>query len=341
MYKIKQIPEDFIVREKSSVKIGKEGAYSYYLLCKKEKNTLDAVKEIARREGIPEKNIGVAGNKDRQAVTEQIISIKGELKKGIDYNNLSLKLLGKGKEPICLGDLEGNDFEIVIRNIEPNQKAKKITFVENYFDEQRFSAENVKVGRFILEKKFKEAVETIDETEMNKFLEHNKNNYVGALKLKPIRMLRLYINAYQSFLWNETLSELLSLNKETNKIIGEEDYSLGKLRFAVKKTEGEIQLIGFDHHPSEDEKLNRIISKLMEREKIAPEDFVIRQIPELTLEGEMRKACVDVQMLKIGKMDDDELNKGMKKVKVKFFLGKGSYATMAVRKMMIKGDKIQ
>ena len=46
MYKLKVKPEDFIVREKSNVKMKDQGRFSYFKLTKKNRNTLDVVKEI-------------------------------------------------------------------------------------------------------------------------------------------------------------------------------------------------------------------------------------------------------------------------------------------------------
>ena len=52
------------------------------------------------------------------------------------------------------------------------------------------------------------------------------------------------------------------------------------------------------------------------------------------------KIFADVSELSIGKLEDDELNKGMKKVRVKFTLGKGSYATIVIKEMF-GGDEIK
>ena len=74
MYKIKQIPEDFIVKEINDIILNNDGKYSYFLLKKKNYNTLNAIKAIAKKLKINEKDIGFAGNKDKEAVTKQTIS---------------------------------------------------------------------------------------------------------------------------------------------------------------------------------------------------------------------------------------------------------------------------
>ena len=73
--KIKENPEDFVVKEISNVKLDK-GDYSIFRLKKKNYTTERAVQTIANALKIDRKRIGYAGNKDKVAVTEQNISIK-------------------------------------------------------------------------------------------------------------------------------------------------------------------------------------------------------------------------------------------------------------------------
>src|SRR3989338_6162306 len=98
MCKIKQIPEDFIVKEINDIKFDDNGIYSYFLLKKRNYNTLRAIKIISEKLKIPEKNIGFAGSKDKNAVTEQIISIKNGNKniENIGFRDIELKVIGKG-----------------------------------------------------------------------------------------------------------------------------------------------------------------------------------------------------------------------------------------------------
>jgi len=106
MYKIKQQPSDFKVVELSNIKIGETGKYTYFLLKKKDYNTLFAIEMIANKLRIPLKRFGFAGNKDKKAITTQMCSVErvSESKlKSIDLKNISLEFKGKGDEPICLG----------------------------------------------------------------------------------------------------------------------------------------------------------------------------------------------------------------------------------------------
>ena len=57
MYKLKQIPSDFIVKEIFDHQETK-GKYYYFLLTKENRNTLDVIKEIARKLNLKTKDIG-------------------------------------------------------------------------------------------------------------------------------------------------------------------------------------------------------------------------------------------------------------------------------------------
>jgi len=210
MYTIKQLPEDFIVKEVSNVRIGEKGPFSYYLLKKRNRNTMDAVNLLSKKLRINKKFIGFAGNKDKKAVTEQIISIKKCNIKNLKQKDLEITLLGKGDERINLGDLEGNEFIITVRNLE-KERELKINKIINYFDEQRFGKDsnNIRIGKALIKKDFKKAIELVDNREINEYLKKNKNDFVNALRIVNTKLLRLYVHSYQSYLWNIAVEQAM------------------------------------------------------------------------------------------------------------------------------------
>jgi len=332
MYILKQKPEDFVVTEVSNVNVLGQGKFIYLLLKKTNRNTLDCVREIARQLGLKEKDIGFAGSKDKNAVTSQLISIKNVSKdkiSKINVDNCELKVLGFGNKPISLGDLEGNKFEIVVRDLD-DFRVQETNFVANYFDEQRFSVHNVDIGRHLVRKEFKEAVQLMDDTRSDEHLSKHEKDFIGAMKKLPKRLLFMYVHAYQSYLWNETLAEYLRKNCSVSK---EVSYSLGKFVFVSEKKDFKVPLIGFNDSLVTEE-IKEIINQIMKKENLKHLDFVIKQIPELSMEGDLREAFVDVEDLKVGKTEKDKLNFGKKKIKVSFSLRKGSYATIVIRKLL-------
>ena len=316
VYKIKQLPEDFFVEEISNVVPAKLGEFTYFLLIKRNYTTEDAIQRLARHFNIKRKFFGYAGNKDKKAVTKQLCSVKGKIG-NVKLKDLGVEVFGRSDKPISLGDLEGNRFEIVVRDID--ELPKRIERVTNFFDTQRFGIKrnNHLIGKFILKKDFKRAVGLVIEGEKKReILDHlanYPNDYVGALRLIPRKILRMYINAYQSHVWNECVKEYIKVSKE-------QDYSV------------ELPIVGFGTELYDDD-IGRIIKIILKRDGIALKDFVIREIPELSSEGYLRRVFVEVRDLKIGKLEDDELNKGMKRVKICFSLPKGSYATLVIREM--------
>ncbi len=74
--KLRSVPEDFVVEEIPFPEKG--GTTGPYLICRLTKTNWElqhAIKEIAKRLGISHRRIGWAGTKDRNAVTQQMISI--------------------------------------------------------------------------------------------------------------------------------------------------------------------------------------------------------------------------------------------------------------------------
>lgn len=334
MYTLKTIPEDFVVREISTVTFNDIGKYLYFLLRKKNWNTLDAIQKIALILGVSEKDIGFAGTKDRNAVTEQVCSVHGVKKEkleAIKLQDVTITFRGYGSKPITLGDLKGNQFEIVIRNFDG--VVERISGIPNYFDEQRFSQQNVIIGRNIVKKDFKSVVALIQNLIMEQRLREHPHDYIGALKILPMRLLKLYVNAYQSYLWNETVARYLSRHYT---VVKKEKYSLGELVF-VKEDDMSLRcpLIGFDEEIVDkvERVMRDIIRQIMNEENITFRDFIIPQFPELSTEGEMRAMFTHVHDLIIGEMEDDELHQGKKKVRVAFWLEKGSYATMVIKRI--------
>lgn len=287
MYKIKEKPEDFIVKEKSNVEIKENGNYTYFLLKKTNYNTSNALDKIATALYIPLKKFGYAGNKDKKAITEQLCSVKDVSPEKIDkivLTDIEIKTVGKSNEPICLGCLEGNFFEIVVYS--DKEPIKTSRFV-NYFGPQRFGINNVEIGKAIVHKDFKKLNELLDCEDGITFLSSDNK-----------KISRIYVHAYQSYIWNECVKRLIG--KDVDK----------------------VPIIGFGTEFDNDE-VKIVCKEVMKDENITKRDFIIRQIPELSSEGDVRNVYCDVKDLEIKKLEEN-------KYLINFFLPKGCYATVFI-----------
>lgn len=305
MYVIKHVPEDFAVTELSEVKDEGDGKFSIFRLKKRDLTTYEAVSRLAKFWRVNIGDISCAGNKDRQGVTSQVCSVKGlkkEIVESIDDSMMSAEFLGRRKEPVHTGELVGNKFCLVVRNIDsiPVIKARFV----NLFGEQRFSKRNAAIGRAIVKRDFKDAARMImDDTpslapKMKVLVD--KNDFIGALRLVQRKLLLLFVHAYQSELWNKV----------------------------AESSKSDVwPLVGFDTV------IDDSIRDVLREEGITPRDFVIKEFPEVSCEGGQRKVFAEAAGVKFSDLSDDEFFPDKKKFTIEFMLPKGSYATEFIRQL--------
>jgi tRNA pseudouridine13 synthase len=310
--KLKQVPEDFVVREVSAITPGSEGRFTYFTLRKRNYNTLRALQAVAQAVRTPVSWFGCAGNKDKVAITEQVCSVESvspESLRSLALKDIQLTPLGKGDRPVSIGNLNENKFDIIVRDIDA-LPAQKTRFV-NLFGEQRFSTYNAAIGKAIIKRDFKQAVTLILASQseaahrINEALAAQPKNYLNALKQLPFKIVKLYVHAYQSLLWNEQALAYAKAHNENAK----------------------LPIVGFGTEPSPE--LNAVLL----REGVTTRDFVIKEFPDLSSEGTERDVFAEARELFIGKLEDDELTPGRKKVKLTFALPPGSYATEFVKQL--------
>jgi len=211
-YLLKSIPEDFLVTELLTPTFKENGKFIYCRLWKRNVEMLTAILQIAKALGIPQHFIGTAGNKDKQAITSQIISIPArceERLKSLLIPNIELTVLGKGNEPIYLGRNDGNEFTIVARKIQ--QPPKHVTRVLNYFGPQRFGTSTATIGKLIITGNMKEAVSLLSQErgaagpQLKQLQEKLSHDPAAQLRSLPKKLLKLYVHSYQSLIWNTWL----------------------------------------------------------------------------------------------------------------------------------------
>lgn len=332
MYLLKETAEDFIVEEHLGTAFQKEGPFACFLLQKKQMTTQDAILQIARFLQIPAKEIGYCGNKDKHAKTSQHISIRRRLRPRLEqkhFARFSVRFIGYLAEQLSLGSHQANRFCITVRNLEPVQEMHAVSSLPNYFGEQRFSTGNAQVGKLLAKKDYQQAAALLAKTEQQILasLLQEPHNPVKALQSIPLHQLMLYVHAYQSLLFNRMLTDALRHAGECKTV----HTSFGELAFPLEEGKPfRLALIGFDSDSSEN-----TLRNLMKQEQISPRNFINRQFPCLTCEEQMRDALVPLQNLKIEVPEPDEQHAGKRKQTVEFTLQKGSFATIAIRTLLL------
>lgn len=158
-------PEDFRVEELPLYETSGEGEHAMLFIEKRDITTPRLVEVLSQSLGISDREIGVAGRKDRFAVTRQFVTVPARSLESLDPEQVTEQLqlgdqLGPGesirvltadrhRNKLKTGHLAGNRFEIVLRDVsvsegEPFEVAQETCrqidrsgFV-NYFGEQRF-----------------------------------------------------------------------------------------------------------------------------------------------------------------------------------------------------------
>jgi len=338
---IKHTPEDFIVEEIPIKDWDDAGPFAVFKLKKTGLNTEHAIEIIAKKFHIPSSIIKYAGAKDRNAQTTQYVSIPTvnitveHIK--INEDNISLEHVGYSDEPLSLGMLKGNRFFITVR--EPSKKelealkSKTIDnfIVPNYFDEQRFSSNNYRLGLCMIKKDYKKALEYLKESNsiytdnIDLYLMAHPNDYIGMLRKIPRKTLLMFIHALQSYIYNEALARILLEHAEKEKIKHYiVDYSEGKFVFYKNPKDYEkidatsLELIGFNT-----ETMHHHIKSLMNDLSLTQREFIIRALPELSVEGTTRECFVNADNLNVRVLSEHVI--------LEFELSKGSYATIVVK----------
>ena len=140
---------DFVVKEELGYDMSGDGEFVAVKVRKTDCNTLFVGEQLAKFAGISARNMSYAGLKDRKAVTEQWLSLQMPGQPTPDFSQFSLEGVEildvtRHQRKIRIGSLQGNHFEILLRNAEETDELKvRLDFLAkngfpNYFTEQRF-----------------------------------------------------------------------------------------------------------------------------------------------------------------------------------------------------------
>ena len=120
---IKLEPEDFRVDEIAAFDPSGEGAHLLLRVEKRGMTTYEAAQRIARFLRLTERDVGFAGIKDSRAVTTQWFTVPANCESrlgDVTHPWIRIHEAIRHSHKLRVGDLEGNRFEIVLRNVVPD-----------------------------------------------------------------------------------------------------------------------------------------------------------------------------------------------------------------------------
>ena len=163
--RIKDVPEDFEVEEIPAYAPSGEGGFLYLWVEKRDMGAEYFVRQIAKRLGLSNGEVGTAGMKDRRAVTRQMVSVPDSVAERVDaVNGDGIRVLSVGRHGNKLrpGHLHGNRFNIRIRDVTDDAETRLAAIVErikslglpNFYGPQRFGrdGETLRLGMALLRK---------------------------------------------------------------------------------------------------------------------------------------------------------------------------------------------
>lgn len=179
-------------------------------------------------------------------------------------------------------------------------------------------------------------------------------DFVGAFRELPLNLRKLFVQAYQSFLFNKFLSERIRQGVPLNEaqigdyVVKLDDHGLPTTEFiqvtasslqTVKEAlkEGKmrvaIPLVGFKQPPSQGVQ-GEIEKEILETENVNLQNFRISFMPEVSAAGELRTILEPITNLSVEEVSGDSENPSKRKTRLSFTLHRGSYATVLLREFM-------
>jgi tRNA pseudouridine13 synthase len=304
----------------------------------------------------------------------QSLKMDGLVLSFVGYSRKKIKIgdLAGNRFTITVRDVSENE----LKDISTRAATIPICGVPNYFDSQRFGSviDHGFIGKQVILKQYETAVKqyltAYQKSEPKKIKDEKRKiescwddlskvrvfNKAFATVIKeylrtkdwraaytkiPAHLREMFVNAYQSYLWNECIKELLKEGIEKKKLYSVE-YAIGALLFYTNLTEPEMKNIPDAFQTISDNALfseveQRIVSRVLAKENLSLSDFNIENETGNFFKTRPRQVLLIPGDFTISPPERDEINsKGntqRKKIQVTFSLPKGSYATLVTKRL--------
>lgn len=328
--RIRASAEDFRVDEVLGFEADGEGEHLLVQVQKRNRNTDQVARELARHAGIPARDVSYCGLKDRLAVTTQWFSLWLPGKADPDWaaienDDLHILTQSRHRRKLPRGALKANRFVIVLRDVEGDtvELERRLTIISrqgvpNYFGEQRFGREG---------------------DNLNKALA-----MFGGRKVKDRHLRGLYLSAARSCLFNQVLAARVAAGNWNQALPGEACMLSGSRSFFVAElidTELESRLATNDISPSAPlwgrGKLPCVDqARELELTALAGDEAFRQGLEQAGMKQERRATRLVVGDLRWRWLGEG--NNGERDLELAFELTSGSYATVVLRELVRNTD---
>ncbi|MGO9411065.1 MAG: tRNA pseudouridine(13) synthase TruD [Spirochaetia bacterium] len=175
------------------------------------------------------------------------------------------------------------------------------------------------------------------------YLAGSRRAYHQALEMIDRRFLLFVVNAYQSFLFNEVLARWMrTLAQAEHFPLYSLKYAFGEYEFfdalpagiSARIAKTMLPVPGHDSVVA-DESVAKVLRGVLADEGIHLADLRVRQMRRIIVHGVQRHALVIPEDLNASDFEEDDLYPGKRKMTVRFFLPRGSYATILIKRIAL------
>ncbi len=189
-----------------------ESAVTVFEVTKEGWTTEDARRLVARQLRTSLNCIGRLGLKDKHALTSQRMWVEGRYYPFFRHDRVFLRHIGGAGR---LAKHQGNHFSVLVLTDATSVPLKNVVRLPNFFGPQRMGAEgSERIGRFLFEGKFAEAVDAVMASPSRRQLEVAAS--VGKRSLQEALFhpefafsLEFALEKWQSVLWNTLFAQLV------------------------------------------------------------------------------------------------------------------------------------
>lgn len=179
------------------------------------------------------------------------------------------------------------------------------------------------------------------EKEIIKTLMKGKSRHylIEAVNLIPKEELSMFFSAYQSYIWNKTLSTVLTYYVDLLKPVRGKIMDYLIYRALSDKALNELKDLQIptvsSRIPYVNSLVNNAILEILNERGLKPSDFDLKKIKKSFYKSFLRTAIVFPENLDISNFEEDDFYNGYFKLRLKFYLPAGSFATMLIKSLTI------
>jgi len=219
---IRTNPQDFKVTELNDIELSGAGEHLWLYIEKTDSNTDWVAKQLSNVCQTPRGQVGFAGLKDRHAVTQQWFSIQLPKISGIKKiqsalpDAITIIEHGKHSKKIKVGQLNYNQFEIIIREINCNHKSNDKSDSENNKKQQiEKNIQNIKdngVPNYFGPQRFGHDMGNIQKAQ---------DWFSGSYKVKTKNLKSILISTARSHIFNTIVAQRIKEKTWDTTITGD------------------------------------------------------------------------------------------------------------------------